>query len=69
MRLRVDLKGGCKGVGDKLNHCMSSCEISDDCGNDIAYALGFLKEVRDRKMVPVGQEVLIDFKAKQSESA
>ena len=35
------------GTYDKLNHCISSCEISTDCGNKISYALGFIKEVRD----------------------
>jgi len=33
--------------GDKLNHCLSSCEISIDCGQNIADALGTLKEARD----------------------
>ena len=32
---------------DKLNHCMSSCEIGIDCNQLIADALGQLKEVRD----------------------
>lgn len=36
-----------KGCNDKLNHCMSSCEISIDCNQLIADALGQLKEVRD----------------------
>ena len=35
------------GYGDKLNHCLSSCEIANGCGKQIADALGFIKEVRD----------------------
>ena len=59
MKSAIDAAGNCmKSVGnalnrrnsgwnDKLNHCMSSCEIADDCGQQIATALGFIKEVRD----------------------
>ena len=32
---------------DKLNHCMSSCEIANDCSQTIADALGSIKEARD----------------------
>lgn len=35
------------GYNDKLNHCISSCEISRNCGETIADALGCIKEARD----------------------
>lgn len=47
------------GYGDKLNHCISSCEISEDCGQVIATALGYVKE--DRDLIFGGIEWVIDW--------
>ena len=35
------------GMYDKLNHCIASCEIANDCSLEIAEALGVIKEIRD----------------------
>jgi len=56
--VRAGFKRRDQGYGDKLNHCLSSCEISQDCGQGIATALGYLKE--DRDLITGGLEWLID---------
>ena len=41
----LDLKN--TGNSDKLNHCLASCNIANDCSLEISYGLGVIKEARD----------------------
>jgi len=34
-------------LDDKLQHCISSCELAEECGEAVSWLLGFAKEVRD----------------------
>lgn len=34
-------------MDDKLQHCISSCELAKECGEAVSWLLGFAKEVRD----------------------